>query len=173
VSKYRTRVPVLADVAARILRAARRDENGCLISLLAPSQIRPNVTTPGGSQVRVMRVVIAVHLGRPVEAWEDVRHAGCRNVRCTEPSHLEVIAAAEHVVHDGAERRLERCPRHDIPYSRRDRAGRPHCSRCEAEASAAWRRRNPDYRRPLTEEQRLRRNERALRRYHEKRRAAA
>jgi hypothetical protein len=39
----RTPVSVLPDVAARIRRTARRDENGCLISPLTPSQKRPTV----------------------------------------------------------------------------------------------------------------------------------
>lgn len=59
-SRYRTRVPVLPDVADRILRAARRNENGCLVSLLARrARKRPNIKI-AGHQVRVMRVVMAV-----------------------------------------------------------------------------------------------------------------
>ncbi len=92
VSRYRTRVPVLPAVAARILRTARRDENGCLISLLAPSQKRPNVKV-GGTQVKATRVVMAVHLDRPIEANEDVHHAECRAVRCVEPAHLAFYRA--------------------------------------------------------------------------------
>jgi hypothetical protein len=56
--------------------------------------------------------------------------------------------------------RLQICPRHQTPYDRRDRRGTPHCRKCEAAASARYRRNHPDKRRPpLTGEQRLRRNE--------------
>jgi hypothetical protein len=169
----RTPVPVLPDVAARIRRTARRDENGCLISALTPSQRRPSIRV-GGGDVKASRVVMAAHIGRPIEAHEDVHHSECRNGRCVEPTHLVVIPTADHRAHHGAERRLEICPRHNIPYGRRSADGRPACLPCQTQASARWRRRHPDYRRPaLTEEQRLRRNEQALRRYHEKRRAAA
>ena len=63
----RTPVAVLPDVAARILRTARRDENGCLISPLTPSQSRPSVRV-GSAQVRAARIVMAAHIGRPIEA---------------------------------------------------------------------------------------------------------
>ncbi len=136
------------------------------------TQKRPTVKI-NGTGVLMTRVVMAVHLGRPIEAHEDVHHAKCRNERCVEPAHLVVIPTADHRAHHGTERRLEVCPRHNVAYSRRDRSGKPHFRACEAEASAAWRRRNPDYRPILTEEQRLRRNERALARYHAERRTAA
>jgi hypothetical protein len=109
---------------------------------------------------------MAAHLGRPVERHEDVHHARCRNVRCVNPDHLQVISTAEHRAHHGAARRLEVCPRHGTPYERRDRLGRPHCRKCEAQASVRYRRSHPDLhkqRPPLTEEQRLRRNERIRR----------
>lgn len=97
----------MPDVAARILRAARRHKNGCLVSLLAPSQKRPSIRV-GGAEVKAARVVMAIHVGRPIEADEDVHHAKCRNGRCVEPTHLALITAADH----GAERRLEVYPRH-------------------------------------------------------------
>jgi hypothetical protein len=106
----------------RILRGARRDENSCLISPLAPSQKRPCVGV-GGIAVKATRVVMAVHLGRPIEADEDIHHERCRNGRCVKPLHLAVISAAAHMAHHGAERRLERCPRHGTPYERRDSWG--------------------------------------------------
>ena len=63
-------------------------------------------------------------------------------------------------------------PRHRTPprglpaprpaYDRRDRWGHPHCRKCEAEGIVRYRRSHPDYQRPpLTEPQRLRRNEQA------------
>jgi hypothetical protein len=130
----RTRTPVSRHVAQRILRGAHR------------------------SDVKASRVVMAVAIGRPIEADEDVHQAKCRSVRCVEPTHLVVIPTADHSAHHAQERRLERCPRHGTPYARRDR-WRHHCRQCDAEAGARYRRRHP--RRILTEEQRLRRNERA------------
>jgi hypothetical protein len=86
---------------------------------------------------------------------------------------LALLLVGRYAFHEVAKvGELEICPRHNIPYGRRSADGRPACLPCQTQASARWRRRHPDYRRPaLTEEQRLRRNERALRRYHEKRRA--
>jgi hypothetical protein len=159
--QHRTRVPVLPDVAARILRTARRDENGCLISLLTPSQKRPNVKI-AGAQVRVTRVVMAVHLGRAIEPWEDVHHEKCRTGRCVEADHLNVITAADHRAHHAEERRQALCPRHGTPYDYLNVNGWNRCRKCEAEASARYRQRHPNKRRPpLTEAQRPRRNERS------------
>jgi hypothetical protein len=158
-------------LAARILRAARREEDGCLTSLLRPSQKRPNVEIAGGAKVCITRVVMANHLGRVIGVDEDVHHQKCRNVRCVEPTHLAVIPTAEHQAHHAQEQRQALCPRHGTPYDRRSTSG-PHCRKCEAEASARYRRNHPDFRRPpRTEEQRLRHNELVRRRYHEKRRA--
>jgi hypothetical protein len=73
-------------------------DNGCLISLLAPRKKRPCVGV-GGIAVKATRVVISAHIGRPIEADEDVHHAKCRSVRCVEPSHLQVIPTAAHRAH--------------------------------------------------------------------------
>jgi hypothetical protein len=68
---------------------------------------------------------------------------------------------ADHQAHHAQERRLELCSRHGTPYDRRDRWGRPRCRKCQAEATARWRRRHPEKQRPLlTDEQRRRHNER-------------
>jgi hypothetical protein len=158
VSKYRTRVPILPDVADRILRGAHRDDNGCLISPLAPGRKRPSITMRGRTTVIATRVVMAAYLGRAIEPDEDAHHSQCRTGRCVEPTHLAVIPVAEHQADHGAERRLEVCPRHNRQYDYRDRWGKPHCRKCQAEADARFYRRHP--RPPLTEEQRLRRNER-------------
>lgn len=123
---------MLPDVAARILRGARRDENGCLVSPLTPSQRRPSVSV-GGAEVKAARVVMAAHIGRLIEADEDVHHVKCRNGRCVEPAHLVVIPTADHRAHHAQERRLELCSRHGTPYDRRDRWGRPRCRKCQAE----------------------------------------
>ena len=77
---------MLPHVAQRILRGANRDQNGCLVSPLTPSQKRPCVSV-GGADVKASRVVMATHIGRQIEADEDVHHAKCRNGRCVEPTH--------------------------------------------------------------------------------------
>ncbi len=71
---------------------------------------------------------------------------------------MAVIPAAEHQAHHAAKRRREVCARHNTPYDRRDpKTGRPICFACRREACARYRLRTP--RKPLTEAQRLRRNE--------------
>ncbi len=88
---------------------------------------------------------------------EDVHHQ-CQTPRCVDPDHLVVCSTAEHQAHHAAQRRREVCAQHNTPYDRRDpKTGKGICLHCGREACARYRRRTP--RKPLTEAQRLRRNQ--------------
>ena len=103
------------ELANRLMRSAARLENGCLACHLNPSSKRPTVRLQETHLVVATRVVMASHLGRPIEPDEDVHHANCRTLRCIAPEHLAVISAAEHQAHHRADKRGTICPRHERP----------------------------------------------------------
>lgn len=141
-----TKVPVLPEVAARIVAAAELKPNGCRLSALTPSKSRAFVMIMVDGrerQVMATRVIAAVRYGRPIEPEEHVHHT-CHTPRCVEESHLSPIPAQEHEEYHAQEQTQTECSVHRRPYTRRDARGWGVCQDCQREATRRWAANNPD-----------------------------
>ncbi|MFE9319249.1 hypothetical protein ACFYNV_29820 [Streptomyces albidoflavus] len=144
-TRHGTRVPVLPEVAARLVAAAKVMPNGCRLTALTPSKDRPWVWINDGRerQVSAIRVVSATALGRPIEPEEDVHHT-CETPRCVEENHLVVLPVQEHSDHHAESLEQATCSVHRRPYDRRDSRGWGVCVECQREATRRWAAANPD-----------------------------
>lgn len=138
------------DPLAALMRYVNLAGDGCWIRSGAAVRGYP-VVKVRGKQFRAARLSYELHKG-VIPDGLTVDHL-CRETRCVNPDHLELVTAAENARRERAALRPAHCPSgHGYAEHGYEHGGRVHCRRCRHDRQMRWRKQNPERWRELKRE---------------------